>query len=197
MMITPAWAIETVKWVVPSAVTLFAGYLGAVYGSRQLRYQKRLEFVCRQLDEFYSPILACHEAIRAKSELRLRISQAADAAWREKCASRPQPFLDSKEAFKPFEKIREYDNHQLKEGLLPFYQKMLDVFTQKYWLAEPETRAYYKDLTEFVEIWNRWIAETLPPEVLDKLGHSEEKLHLFYKELEEHLSALRGVPTIK
>jgi hypothetical protein len=38
MMITPAWVIETVKWVVPSAVTLFAGYFGAVYGSRQVRY---------------------------------------------------------------------------------------------------------------------------------------------------------------
>jgi hypothetical protein len=142
-------------------------------------------------------MLACHEAIRAKSELRLKISQAADQAWRGICANRTGPFLDSNESFKPFEKIIQYNDRQLREDLLPVYGKMLEVFTEKYWLAEPETRAYYKDLTEFVEVWKRWLRGTLPPQVLEKLGHSEDKLHPFYEELEERLHVLRANLTKK
>jgi hypothetical protein len=113
MMLMPLWLVATLKWVTPAAITLFAGYLGAVYGIKQLRYEKRLEFVSRQLGEFYSPMLAYHQAIRAKSDLRLKIHQAADPAWRETCAGSPKPFLDSQKAFEPFEKIIQYDNRQL------------------------------------------------------------------------------------
>lgn len=45
---------------------------------------------------------------------------------------------------------------------------------------------------EFVEIWDRFLADALPGEVVTKLGHAEEKLHVFYDHLERKLSALQA-----
>lgn len=94
------------------------------------------------------------------------------------------------EQFAPYKKITEYDNKQLREELMPLYRKMLDLFTEKYWLADEGTRAYYQEFLEFVEIWERYLAETLPTDVLLKIEHSEEKVFPFYERVEQILSEL-------
>ncbi len=74
---------------------------------------------------------------------------------------------------------------------MPYYRKMLSTFTENYWLAEPETCKFYSELSEFVELWERFLAESIPGEVIKKLKHSEEKLQPFYSELEKQLYQLR------
>lgn len=91
----------------------------------------------------------------------------------------------------PYDKIIEYDNNQLREELMPLYRKMLDLFTEKYWLADEDTRAFYDDFLEFVEIWERFLVGALPGEVIKKLGHGEEDLVPFYEHVERKLSALQ------
>ena len=69
---------------------------------------------------------------------------------------------------------------------------MLKHFTKHMWLAEASTRAYYKVLCAFVEIWNRHFDESLPGKVRSKLQHDESKLYPFYDDLQpnfDHLSA--------
>ena len=73
---------------------------------------------------------------------------------------------DHEERFAPFKRIIEYDNEQLRAELLPKYREMLTLFTERYHLAATDTRAFYQSFLEFVEIWNRWLAESLPAEVL-------------------------------
>jgi hypothetical protein len=98
---------------------------------------------------------------------------------------------DYEERFAPFKKIIEYDNRQFKEELFPLYRKMLDAFTDNYWLADTDTRAYYQEFLEFVEIWERFLADSLPHEVLEKLEHAEQAILLFYDHLEARLDQLR------
>jgi hypothetical protein len=93
--------------------------------------------------------------------------------------------------FAPYKSIIEYDNKQLREELMPLYRKMLDLFTEKYWLADEATRIFYQDFFEFVEIWERYLAESLPGEVLAKLDHSEENVLQFYEHIENKLSTLQ------
>lgn len=95
------------------------------------------------------------------------------------------------ELYAPYGKIIEYDNNQLREELIPLYRKMLDIFTEKYWLADEDTRAYYQEFLEFVEIWERFLAEALPGEVIRKLGHTEENVLPFYEHVERKLSVLQ------
>lgn len=65
----------------PYLSILIAGYLGHRLALKQLESQRKLEFIERQLREFYSPMIGCLKRVRAKSELRLKISQASDSAW--------------------------------------------------------------------------------------------------------------------
>lgn len=182
--------LDLLKWIVGPICTLLAGYIGVTYGLKQLRSQKKLDFIERQLKEFYSPLLGCQKELRSKSEIRLKISDAADKAWREKCEKKP--FLNHEKEFEPYEKIIEYDNKQLRDELLPLYHKMLIIFRDNYWLAEPETRKWYSELCEFVEIWDRCISDNIPNEVIEKLNHKEGKLKPFYQDLEKQIDVLRN-----
>jgi len=184
--------LEIVKLVYAPLFTLLAGYFGMRYGLRQLRVEKHLDFVTRQLNEFYSPLLGFQKAIRAKSELRLRISGAANRAWEEICERVPQPFYDHEKEFEPFKRIIDYDNEQLRKELLPLYRGMLELFRDNYWLAEPETRKWFSELSDFVELWDRWITQNIPGSVIEKLDHKEARLLPFYEELETRLDLLRS-----
>ena len=68
---------------------------------------------------------------------------------------------------------------------------MVELFREYYWLAEPETRAFYGDLLEHVEVWNRWIDKALPVEVLKRLEHGEDRLTPFYEHIEHTHNAIR------
>lgn len=176
--------------------SVISGLIGAgvvyYFGIRQLVVQRRLAFVERQLVEFYAPLAGIRKQIRAKSELRLKVSQAAEAAWQDICASyEGQIMHDHEERFAPFKRIIDYDNEQLKAELLPKYREMLALFTERYHLAASDTRAFYQPFLEFVEIWNRWLAESLPAAVLEKLGHREENVHPFYEHLESKMEQLQ------
>jgi hypothetical protein len=149
-------------------------------------------FAERQLTEFYAPLAGLRKQIRAKSELRLRISSAADGAWRDICDSYGgQPIHDHEARFAPFKRIIDYENDQLKSELVPMYRQMLALFTERYHLADAETRAFYDGFLEFVELWNRWLADSLPAEVIERLDHREDRVKPFYEHLEAKLASLQ------
>lgn len=176
----------------------FSGLVGGlvvyVFGIRKASVELRNAFIQQQLSEFYSPIAGYRKRIRAKSEVREKVSSVANEAWKETCArdsEARQPMLNHDELYAPYGKIIEYDNNQLREELIPLYRKMLDVFTEKYWLADEDTRAYYQGFLEFIENWERYLSEALPGDVIRKLGHSENTVLPFYEHVEQKLSALQ------
>ena len=144
---------------------LVGGLIVYVFGIRKLSIELRNAFILKQMSEFYSPIAGYRKRIRAKSEVRGKVSTAANEAWKETCApysEAKQPMHNHEELFAPYKNIIEYDNKQLREELMPLYRKILDLFTEKYWLADEDTRAHYQNFLEFVEIWERYLAEVLP-----------------------------------
>ena len=176
--------------------SVVSGLVGAgvvyYFGIRQLVVQRRLAFAERQLVEFYAALAGIRKQIRAKSELRLKVSQAAESAWQEICASyEGQRMHDHEERFAPFRERIEYDREQFQSELLPKYREMLALFTERYYLAASDTRTFYQPFLEFVEIWNRWMAKSLPHEVLEKLDHGEENVRPFYEHLESKMEQLQ------
>lgn len=183
-------------WYADLLNSLISGLVGAgvvyYFGIRQIVAQRRSGFRERQLADFYAPLAGIRKQIRAKSELRLKISNAASTAWQDICRSYGKtPMLDHEERFAPFKKIIQYDNKQLETELIPMYREMLRIFTERYHLADADTRTYYSEFLEFVEIWNRSLAESLPGEVVELLGHDEEKVKPFYNHLEERVTELQ------
>jgi len=69
---------------------------------------------------------------------------------------------------------------------------MIDVFRQKVWLAEPETRESFKQLIEYVDVWDKILDRKLAHAIAAAVGHTEKNLHPFYKHLEEVHDRLRS-----
>jgi hypothetical protein len=180
-----------VLWLANLIVPALAGLGGVALGgwitTRTQRIERLHNRIREQLKHFYSPLLGMRAQILAKSEVRSKVSGAADAAWQNLIGN---TYEDTEvvrkveqERFPDFEKIVEYNNRQLIEELLPLYRQMVEHFGKNMWLAEPSTLKHFGALVEFLEVWNRWLNGTLPREVVRLLGHSEDKLQPLYQDL--------------
>jgi hypothetical protein len=93
--------------------------------------------------------------------------------------------------YEKFGRIISYDNEQLRTTLMPAYRQILALFRDKLWLAEAETRSYAGALVDFIEIWERFLSESIPGEVILALNHSEESLQPMYAHIESVVSRLQ------
>ena len=142
-------------------------------------------------------MLSLRSVIRARSEMRVRVHEAADAAWRKLChnareiggADALQKLTNDRRS--EFDRIVEYDNQQLIEHLIPTYKDMLNLFQANMWLADQDTRIHFKALVEFIDVWERSLDDSLPIEVFQELDHREENLKPFYNHLEEKILDLQ------
>ncbi|MBI4437314.1 MAG: hypothetical protein HY590_07880 [Candidatus Omnitrophica bacterium] len=181
-----------------SVMLASSGLIGVVVGAWLTSWRDRVarqqSFLKQQLDDFYSPMLGIRQEILTKSQLRLEISQTANEAWHELCKGKSPEELKrlSERTWPAFDKIVKYNNRQLTEELLPAYGRMLDLFRKNLWLANETTKQHYQELMKFVELWNRWVDRSLPAEVMDKLGHTEERLKPLYEDLEKNVTLLRN-----
>jgi len=142
-------------------------------------------------------MLGLRNGIKIRSELRVKVQGAAASTWGTLVEQAEAVSLEAVQRLEESRdpdlgKVLEYDNTKLEETLLPLYHQMAQLFRENLWLAEVETRAHYPKLIEFIDIWDRWIAKSIPSEVLKSLGHSEQWLHPFYKHLEEQHDHLRA-----
>jgi hypothetical protein len=143
--------------------------LGAWLTGRQQQTERRAAFLEHQLRDFYSPLVSLHEQILAKTRMREKVLRTAQEDPRVKGSQK--------------DLLMQHDADHFVEELFPDYQSMLRIFRDNLWLAQAETRSYFPALFEFVEIWNRWLKETLPAEMVHIIGHNEEPLHPFYEHL--------------
>lgn len=188
---------ETTAQVIGIVVTAAAGLAGVALGGliawRTQREQLRRDFLRRQLDEFYAPMLGMRALILVKSTTRVKVGEALNAAWFKLIEGRPpEQQIELEEKHVPgMEKVIEYDNQQFREQLLPMYRRMVEHFTQNMGLAEPETRRHYAVFVRFVEIWDRSEKGALPPEVIRELKHSEDECWPLYRNLAENVERLQ------
>ena len=136
---------------------------------------------------FYSPLLGLRAEIQMRSELRERLHAHADAEWQRLCRDArdrggPDALLKlEQDRWKEFGSLIEYDNKQLVEQLIPAYRQMVRTFRDDFWLADVDTRSHFRALLEFVEIWERWLVQAVPHEVIRAVGHGESALRMFLR----------------
>jgi hypothetical protein len=194
-------SMDIIKWGisigVPIVSALAGVFIGSWLSSKQSKQARKHSFIEKQLGRFYSPILGLRSEIEMRNELRLKIQNAANSCWKELCEdTRSKGGSEalqqlSEKRFSEFKNIIDYDNRILAEQLIPAYKQMLTIFRENMWLAEPETVEYFKELLEFIDIWDRWLDRSMPVEVWEKLNHTEKKLKPLYKNLEETHTRLR------
>jgi hypothetical protein len=165
------------------------------------RRSQRVAYVKQQLEQFYGPLLAAHKEIRARSELRVKLQQAIDAqhaeamleaAGRGEVIARTGRIGSAPDAQVPTIVTNIQDESQtFREVLMPRYRSMIDIFRDKMTLAEPETRKYFERLVEFVDVWDKILANQLPRSIAPAIDHTEANLKPFYEHLEEVHDRLR------
>jgi hypothetical protein len=180
-----------------TAAGAFIGVIvGAVLTAYNQKRERRQRRVNEQLSSFYGPMLALRLKILSQTELRENLSNKADEAWRgavgriyegdnESLKIERMAQLD-RERWPSFEKLFDYSARQFTDEIVPSYRQMVDLFTSKIHLAEQSTIAYLPVLTQFVEIWNRWLNGSLPGEVLGLINHTESALAPFYEDVLEN-----------
>ena len=188
-MLNSTW-IDT---LIPAASGLVGVAIGGWLTALNQKRERREAHIKNQLSALYSPLVGIRSQIKAKSEVRLRLTNLANASWHEKFAGIEDPARKKQIIGKDrpdYDKLQNYNNRQQVEEIVPLYRKMLAIFTDNMWLAEPSTRSHYAALVEFVETWNRLLAQSLPPELWNEIEHKEETLEPLYADLEHHLSEL-------
>jgi len=177
--------------------------LGGYLVSRHQRIERRQSRIREQLAELYSPLLGRRERLRARGEVRVKVSHAASAAWKKLCADvradDPSGQAEAlrkmrEERFPKFQELIEDQNGQLREEL-PIYREMLQLFESNLGLAEHSTRRHFGTMVGFVELWNRYLDERLPGEVVKELDKRDEineaALIPLYEELERQVDRLQ------
>jgi hypothetical protein len=69
---------------------------------------------------------------------------------------------------------------------------MVTIFKEKIGFAEESTVARYPALLEFVETWTRSQKGGLPGDVLQEIGHDEERVYPLYDDIEHQVKRLRA-----
>jgi hypothetical protein len=74
------------------------------------------------------------------------------------------------------------------------YRQMVEHFQKNIALAEPSTRGHFRALIHFVALWDQYLANAVPRDVLMKLQDDgvgqEERVGPLYKDLAEYLERL-------
>jgi hypothetical protein len=193
--------LDLLRWAVQIVVPALAGFVGILAGAwltaRRERTTRRYAFLTQQLQALYGPLLGMRNEIRALSEMRETVSEAANAAWAEISdrtrSMDPDRARDvTRERGPDFQAIIEYDNTKLREVLLPRYRQMLDTFRGNLGLARPESLPYFATFVHYLDVWDRAQAETLPYEVRTRIGHAEASLTPLYEHIERTVDELRN-----
>lgn len=188
---TCAWVLV----VIPAASGLIGILVGWWLSIMRESAARRHSFVERQLREFYSPLLGIKSEIRALGEVGLKVRRTDDEVFREEAGriqSSPEDLAELAEKRLPdLAKSIQHDNEQLWKVTLPAFTRMVTLFRDGLWLADPATRQHFGTLVEFVELWTRVSDGTLDQDVGRRVGPQETKLQPFYENLEQTHDRLR------
>lgn len=180
------------SFLITAAATFVGAFLGFVFALWKSSADRRADFRKLQLSEFYSPMAGQARRIRALLSMSTQIREGTKKAWKDALAPYQGQYPERiEEDSNRFRKVWDYENSQLDDELLPAYRAILDLFTSKYWLAEPTTRRFYETYYSFVEHWNRVKRDALPVEVKRYVPQDVAQLNAFFDNLEDTLQNLQ------
>jgi len=172
---------------------LLGSATGLLVALQVWRVQRAGDFRQKQLSEFYSPLAGWVKKTRAYNTFDQRIWPEYEEVWQKLVTKYGNHIPESiEEDSKRFRKRVDYANDQNRKLIVPLYRRMLEHFTDNYWLAEPQTRDYYQAFFEFVEIWIMQEEEVLAFELKERIRPDMKQVSAFFDHLEETLTRLQG-----
>jgi hypothetical protein len=167
--------------VISAASGLLGVLLGGWWSDKRERDRRRTDFMARQLTEFYGPLLSLRVQTQVHRDLLKRMNLAAKRFEASKTTGAPLTGAGLPELMP----VSGDDIPKIKEVLFPLYRRMIDVFQNNMFVADPESHLYFPALAEYVESWERGLREAVPSHSSIVVGQSEEHLEPLYSHLEK------------
>jgi hypothetical protein len=112
--------------ITQSLIAAGSGLIGVAIGGLITAYNqsatRKKDAIREQLRDFYSPLLGMRAEIKAKSELRLKITTAAHETWAKKFEGITDPAIKKQidDNDSPvYERLFDYNNKQLMGDIVP------------------------------------------------------------------------------
>jgi len=170
-----------VNALISAASGLLGVLLGGWWSDRREREKRRTDFMARQLTEFYGPLLSLRVQIQVYYELLKRMNLAADRFEKAKTSGASS----TGEGLPEQMPVSEDDIPKLNEKLFPLYRKMIDIFQNNMFVADPESHLYFPALVTYVDSWERGLRDAVPGHAWIVVGQSEGHLKPLYNHLEK------------
>jgi len=188
------------QWSVSITIPALSGLAGVIIGGilagRREKAERRHQFILRQVQDFYAPLLAIRNELKVLGEISGLVSGAQNEAWQDLCAryeGNTRALGDlMRDRSDEFVKDIQYDNKIFDEKILPEYHRMIELFRKNMWLAEPSTLEHFPALVKFVDIWERWMTKTITGEAVRRLKHTEKWIFPLYEDIEKTHADLRA-----
>ncbi|MDV2495839.1 MAG: hypothetical protein RX316_06450 [bacterium] len=136
-----------VELINPIVAGLVAGLVSYVLWKKKFTMEfktgKTAEFLERQLSEFYGPMVVCIKQVRSIGELHLEGFNMFDRH------GRPESEEDSRKHAELIDK----HNIEYREIVLPLWERMLELFSNKGHLTEPNILDGFDQFFRFVKEW--------------------------------------------
>jgi hypothetical protein len=180
------------------AVSAFAGllgvYVGGIIGRKNEAKRQRVEFVTKQLEELYGPLLGLKTEIKSRWHREGFVRTAAESMWGARLLDVNDPTEREKisvERDAELKKLNERYFALQRDEVIPLYNEMKRIFLEKMWLALPTTVNLYQDLNDHIDSLDQLPNLRLSYETLLLVGPQEHSLNNFYRDIDNTIDTLR------
>jgi hypothetical protein len=184
--------------LISAAAGLGGVFVGGWLSDRRERQKQGNDFIRLQLSDFYGPLLSMFTEVRARDALRMKLIQTINQHHGSKTQEIYQRGHDairdaSMEGLNKLGTMANDEKQIFRDTAMPAYRQMLTTFREKIWLAEPDTRNYFTDFIEFIDVWERTLRDTISPDTVTAIGHNENNLDGFYQHIKSTHDRLRHI----
>jgi hypothetical protein len=174
--------------------------LGHRWATQNDEKKRRLDFIEKQLREFYGPLKGCYSDITYLCNFLGEVAIAHNAeVEREARGQQALPIAERRQARMATAQRRSenpspeisYNLQAYQEQVLPLYAKMRDIMRENTWLADDEVLKHWPNLVKFVDSWTRTLSGRHDPEVSSVYRVSAKRLEPFCELIEFRVSQLQ------
>ncbi len=197
MVDNPLTLVQTIVPAVSGLLGVGIGaWINAYVTDKRERQKQRHDFQAKQIAELYGPLVALHHELQARAAIRDRIidtavevrEQVIDAG---RLVGREELRRLHADELPGYDAVANMPHQGFVDMLLPTYQAIRDLYREKLWLAEPDTRAHFPPLLEFVSLWEWYLDQKPPGRIMLGLKHSSKKLEPVFDHLHQEHERLR------
>ena len=145
-------------------------------------------------------MLGYRERLKARGELRLKVRTVAGSEWARLAEQTHETGMEAihelqEKRCRSFRESSNTTTSSLRSRTFPCTVRCSTCLPRRCTLPNPSTRAHLLALVEFIGLWERFLTDNLPHEVVSRIGADEENLKPVIRRPKRELRAASSSPS--